>query len=387
MDNIPTSGALGSGVFTSFDVDALQNQEDPGDTDSFAIRYEGYIEIATAESYTFYTSSDDGSKLYIYGLQIVDNDGNHGTQERSGSLALTTGLHEIEVLFFENSAGETLTVQYQGPSITKQNIPFSILYSNCEGAIMDSTDTDNDGIHDTVDIDDDNDGILHTNECGVISGGEVLTASNIQYFSNVTNGEGNPGSSYAQNPTTYPGGSSILLLRFPINLPSGTQVVAYLGANPAVSDSDMRLQRSNAIGNNDGFLADANNTLLGSIRQVSFTTTTDITFIRIEAYNHGARVYGASYNGGSTCHSLDTDGDGIYNHLDLDSDGDGIPDNIEGQSTVGYTAPSNTDSNGNGLDNAYESGGLTTPDTNGDDVPDFMDTESDDDGLTDESKT
>src|SRR5690606_29414599 len=37
VDNIPTSGALATGAFTSFDVDALQNLEDPGDTDNFSI--------------------------------------------------------------------------------------------------------------------------------------------------------------------------------------------------------------------------------------------------------------------------------------------------------------------------------------------------------------
>ncbi|ASV28994.1 PA14 domain-containing protein [Maribacter cobaltidurans] len=386
VDNIPTSGALGTGVFTNFDVDALQNQEDPGDTDSFSIRYTGYIQIAAAGSYTFYTSSDDGSKLYIDGVQVVNNDGNHGTQERSGTLSLTSGLHEMEVLFFENGGGENLTVQYQGPSIAKQNIPFSIVYSSCSLSI-DTTDTDSDGIYDTTDVDDDNDGILDINECGGVSGGEVMTASNIQYFSNVSNAQGVPGNTYAQNPTTWPGGSSVLLLRFPINLPIGTQVVVFLGADPAVSDSDMQVQRSNAAGNNNGFLADANNTLPGSIRQVSFTTTTTMRYIRVEAYNQGARVYGASYDGGSSCYSLDTDGDGIFNHLDLDSDGDGIPDNIEAQPTLGYMGPSNADSDGDGLDNAYEPGGSTTPDTDGDGIPDFMDTDSDDDGLTDDAET
>ena len=34
------------------------------------------------------------------------------------------------------------------------------------------------------------------------------------------------------------------------------------------------------------------------------------------------------------------DGDTIPDYLDLDADNDGIPDNIEGQSTTGYVAPS-----------------------------------------------
>lgn len=139
-DNIPTTGYQGAGTFTSFNVDALQNQEDPGDADDFSIRYSGYIQIDTEGSYTFFTSSDDGSKLFIDGTEVVDNDGNHGTQERSGNISLTTGLHDITILFFENGGGETLNVQYQGPSLSKQNVPFSKLYSICS---VDDTFEDN----------------------------------------------------------------------------------------------------------------------------------------------------------------------------------------------------------------------------------------------------
>ena len=96
----------------------------------------------------------------------------------------------------------------------------------------------------------------------------------------------------------------------------------------------------------------------------------------------------------------DNDGDGVPNHLDLDSDNDGIPDNIEAQSTSGYIAPSGTDSDNDGLDNAYD----TTPNGNAngagsiginpintdsnatvgsDTVPDYLDLDSDGDGVYD----
>ena len=64
------------------------------------MRFRGYINITTAGSYTFYTASDDGSKLYIDGVQVVDNDGLHGIVEQSGTLTLTAGMHAIEVTFF-----------------------------------------------------------------------------------------------------------------------------------------------------------------------------------------------------------------------------------------------------------------------------------------------
>jgi hypothetical protein len=77
----------------------------------------------------------------------------------------------------------------------------------------------------------------------------------------------------------------------------------------------------------------------------------------------------------------DTDGDGIANSLDLDSDNDGIPDNVEAQTTSGYTLPNgvvDTD----GVDTAY-TGGLTPVDSEGDGIPDYYDSDSDNDGDTD----
>ncbi len=381
VDNIPTTGALSTGTVSNFDVDALQNAVDPGDTNSFSIRYTGYIEIQTAGSYTFYTSSDDGSKLFIDGVEIVDNDGNHGNQERSGTVSLDTGLYPIEVLFYENSGGETLTVQYQGPSISKQNIPFSRLYATCSGS---GIDTDGDGINDDSDIDDDNDGIVDADECGATTGGFVQTATSVSYFSNTSDAGGDPGTSYAANPTTWPGGTSYLLLDFGTLVAIGTTVDVYIGADPAVSDSDMQVQRTNSSGTtNDGYLADGNNTTPGSIRQVSFTITgTAVRYIRVVAWNQGARVYGAQYGGGG-CSDLDTDSDGIPNRLDLDSDSDGIPDNVEAQDSNSYIAPSGLDANSDGLDDAYGPTGISTQDWDGDTTPDFLDTDSDDDATGD----
>ncbi len=59
-------------------------------------------------------------------------------------------------------------------------------------------------------------------------------------------------------------------------------------------------------------------------------------------------------DGNPATNPTDTDGDGIPNYLDLDSDNDGILDNYEAQATHDYIAPSGIDTDGNGLDDAYE---------------------------------
>jgi gliding motility-associated-like protein len=81
----------------------------------------------------------------------------------------------------------------------------------------------------------------------------------------------------------------------------------------------------------------------------------------------------------------DTDNDGIPDYLDIDSDDDGLPDNVEAQSTAAYLAPLGIDMNGNGLDDAYEGGsmGLFPEDTDGDNLPDYLDEDSDNDGVPD----
>lgn len=82
----------------------------------------------------------------------------------------------------------------------------------------------------------------------------------------------------------------------------------------------------------------------------------------------------------------DTDGDGIPDYLDIDSDDDGIPDNVEAQTTADYIAPSGQDTNSNGLDDVYETGGnlgIIPVDTDNDGIPDYVDDDSDNDNVPD----
>lgn len=84
-----------------------------------------------------------------------------------------------------------------------------------------------------------------------------------------------------------------------------------------------------------------------------------------------------------------SDGDINKDYLDIDSDNDGIPDNIEGMSTSSYRLPSYADSDNDGLDNMYDAvngfggSGITPNDQDGDAIPDYIDTDTDGDSVAD----
>lgn len=100
----------------------------------FGLRFTGYIKISRPGRYTFSTASDDGSRLYIDGTLVVDNDGLHRADvEKSGTITLDTGYHPIQVDYFERQGGDVLTVSYAAQGVPKQQIPKSVLFTTFSG--------------------------------------------------------------------------------------------------------------------------------------------------------------------------------------------------------------------------------------------------------------
>ncbi|WP_316015344.1 Hint domain-containing protein [Roseobacter sp. HKCCA0434] len=142
VDNIPETGATATGTVSNFDVDALAAQYatsvSGGDPSDFGVRFTGEITIGTGGSYTFFTNSDDGSKLWITDetgveREVVNNDGLHADQERSGTIDLPPGSYRFRVEFFERAGQEILGVNVQGPGIAKQDLFSAGLVSSTAG--------------------------------------------------------------------------------------------------------------------------------------------------------------------------------------------------------------------------------------------------------------
>lgn len=97
-------------------------------TEKFAFEFTGYIKITKDGMYTFYTQSDDGSKLFIDDEEVVDNDGDHGSTEVSGKAALKKGYHKIKVIYYDSGGGNVLKILFNAEGKDKVELPGSMLF-------------------------------------------------------------------------------------------------------------------------------------------------------------------------------------------------------------------------------------------------------------------
>lgn len=81
--------------------------------DFYALVFTGFIDIPEKDLYRLTLKSDDGSRLFIDGKLLVDNDGPHPVQEFSGLTRLDKGLVPIRVEFFEGIGNALLELRLQ----------------------------------------------------------------------------------------------------------------------------------------------------------------------------------------------------------------------------------------------------------------------------------
>jgi len=197
-------------------------------------------------------------------------------------------------------------------------------------------DRDADGIANQVDLDDDNDGILDSEEGVIDANGDGVADAN----SRDTDGDGTPDGYDLDSDND--GISDLVEGRLDQNQVAQLDSVEVNGA----------IDVSVAVGSNG----------------VANTIETGVD------------------SGSMTSSLLDTDGDGTPDYLDLDSDNDGIADLVE---AGGPDADANgrvdgfTDADGKGVDDTVQANALPLFDTDGDGTRDFQDADSDNDGLPD----
>jgi hexosaminidase len=90
---------------------------------SFGLILNGFIRVPRKGIYTFYLSSDDGSRLTVGDRVVVNHDGAHSMAERAGQTALHRGWHPIELRYFQSGGGYGLRLELEGPGVTRREVP------------------------------------------------------------------------------------------------------------------------------------------------------------------------------------------------------------------------------------------------------------------------
>ncbi len=101
------------------------------DGNTFSTRWTGKILPQFSEAYTFYTTTDDGVRLFVDNQLIVDNWVNQSVTEKSGTIGLLAGQkYDIKMEYFENKGRAVAELRFSSPSVAKQIIPTSSLFTN-----------------------------------------------------------------------------------------------------------------------------------------------------------------------------------------------------------------------------------------------------------------
>ncbi|HEX3792055.1 MAG TPA: glycoside hydrolase family 3 C-terminal domain-containing protein, partial [Pseudonocardiaceae bacterium] len=85
--------------------------------DNWSAKWTGSITPPTTGSYTFSLTSDDGSRLFVNGQQVINNWADQPATTRTGTITLTAGQPaSIEVDYFQDGGGSQVNLGWQVPN-------------------------------------------------------------------------------------------------------------------------------------------------------------------------------------------------------------------------------------------------------------------------------
>jgi PA14 domain/Chitobiase/beta-hexosaminidase C-terminal domain len=96
----------------------------------YTIRWTGSVQPQFNETYTFYTTTDDGVRLWVNGQLIVDKWIDQAPTEWYGSLPVAAGQkYNLQMDYYQNGGGAVAELSWSSPSTAKAIIPQAQLYS------------------------------------------------------------------------------------------------------------------------------------------------------------------------------------------------------------------------------------------------------------------
>ncbi|MEO0006905.1 MAG: hypothetical protein RJA20_1101, partial [Bacteroidota bacterium] len=396
----------------------------------------GYILV---DNVTFRESICDTDGDGIPNSLDPDSDGDGCSDAlEAGSTTNTTPGYTFTGPYGANGLANSLETSSESGTVNY----FSTYDDAVDNTTANCTDTDVDGIADEDDIDDDNDGVVDANESPscfftasdwntmnkssfVTVTSDLLTLAPNTNFAALTDNNGTTGAiQFANSPAQNQLNKEVFRVAFsqPLQLDAlyirKTNATQILGGNvmlqasndgnnwvnlltAAVNPADATNVTANGavtLANSNKFTVQQQPGLYTFYRIYGVASANVLGGIASELYfDVYAPEYVASFYPKSAC-TIDTDGDGIVNHLDPDSDGDGCSDAFEAGATASQTAnyafsgPYGTNGLVNSLETSPESGVVnytslyntnalntaiaicTDPDTDGDGETDSVET-------------
>jgi len=141
FDNQDLTGLKLTRIDPTVNFDWGQGSPDPAiGPDTFSVRWTGQVQPKYSETYTFYTISDDGVRLWVNGQLLINDWTDHAATENSGTITLTAGQrYDLKMEYYDNLIDAVAKLSWSSPSQPKEIIPKSQLYPPAPGSNLPPT--------------------------------------------------------------------------------------------------------------------------------------------------------------------------------------------------------------------------------------------------------
>jgi len=97
--------------------------------DNFMIRWTGQVEAPVTATYTFHTQTDDGVRLWVNNVQLIDSWVDQGNTHHSGNIALTAGQrYDITLEYYENGGSAVCELSWSTSTRPREAIQSQYLW-------------------------------------------------------------------------------------------------------------------------------------------------------------------------------------------------------------------------------------------------------------------
>lgn len=122
-------------VFTRIDQTIDFNWKDAAPdprvpADLFSARWTGWVEPRYSETYTFITTSDDGARLWIDGVALIDSWVDQSQVEHTATVTLVAGRrYAIKMEYYDHAKTAAVHLFWSSPSQAREVVPYTRLWT------------------------------------------------------------------------------------------------------------------------------------------------------------------------------------------------------------------------------------------------------------------